>query len=60
MDIQTKARIRELKDLLKESDHYILKIQEHIALGEYVPQYLKDKIVLRREWREELNALEQS
>lgn len=58
MDIMTKARIRELKDLLQQTDFKVLKCYEASMLGEPFPYDLEALVTERKAWRKELNELE--
>lgn len=58
MTIQEKARVRELKDLLQQTDFKVLKCYEAFMLEEPLPYDLAALVAERKAWRKELNELE--
>lgn len=58
MTIQEKAKIRELKENLQNTDFKVLKCYEASMLDEPLPYDLPELVAERRAWRAELNELE--
>lgn len=57
-DFEKKIRIRDLKQMLDNSDFKVLKCYEAQMLGETTPYNVTELVAQRRAWRDELNVLE--
>lgn len=58
-EILKKGKIRELKQNLSETDFKILKCYEANLLNEQMPYDVLELISQRKEWRRQLNEIEE-